>query len=99
MTAVDSDPEVFPFLDLHAEINRVEIMTMKRGLGGVAVEDLRDFNVLVGADICFWDNLTPVLKRLINRAPRPQHLKPWKSRTVLNCETGSIHRARTGMLT
>jgi predicted nicotinamide N-methyase len=70
VTSVDSDPEVFPFLDLHAEINKVKITTMKRGLGGLTVGDLRGFDVLVGADICFWDDLTPVLKRLINRALR-----------------------------
>jgi predicted nicotinamide N-methyase len=68
VTSVDSDPEVFPFLDLHAEINKVKITTMNRGLGGLTVEDLRSFDVLVAADICFWDNLAPVLKRLINRA-------------------------------
>jgi predicted nicotinamide N-methyase len=68
VTPVDSDPEVFPFLDLHAEINKVKITKMKRGLGGLTVGDLKGFDILVGADICFWDNLAPVLKRLINRA-------------------------------
>jgi len=68
VTSVDSDPEVFPFLDLHAGINKVKITTMKRGLGGLTVGDLQGFDVLVGADVCFWDNLAPVLKRLINRA-------------------------------
>jgi predicted nicotinamide N-methyase len=68
VTSVDSDMEVLPFLDLHAEINKVKITTMKRGLGGLTVGDLQGFDVLVGADVCFWDDLTPVLKRLINRA-------------------------------
>jgi predicted nicotinamide N-methyase len=68
VTSVDSDPEVFPFLDLHAEINKVKITKMKRGLGGLTAQDLRGFDVLVGADICFWDNLALALKRLINRA-------------------------------
>jgi predicted nicotinamide N-methyase len=68
VTSTDSDPEVFPFLDLHAGINKVTITTMKRGLGGLTVGDLHGIDVLVGADICFWDDLTPVLKRMINRA-------------------------------
>jgi len=67
VTSIDSDPEVFPYLDLHAGINKVKITTMKRGLGGLTVQDLRGFDVLIAADICFWDNLAPVLKRLINR--------------------------------
>jgi predicted nicotinamide N-methyase len=66
--SVDSDPEVFPFLDLHNEINKVKITKMKRGLGGLTLEGLQGFDVMVGADLCFWDNLAPVLKRLINRA-------------------------------
>jgi len=70
VSSVDSDPEVFPYLDLHAKINKVRITTMNRGLGGLTVRDLRGFDVLVGADICFWDNLALILKRLINRALR-----------------------------
>jgi predicted nicotinamide N-methyase len=70
VTSVDSDPEVFPYLQLQAAINRAKITTMKRGLGGLANGDLRGFDVLVGADICFWDNLALALKRLINRALR-----------------------------
>lgn len=70
VTSVDSDPEVFPFLDLHARINKVKVTAMKRGLGGLTAGDLRGFDVLVGADICFWDDLTPVLKRMINRVLR-----------------------------
>jgi predicted nicotinamide N-methyase len=70
VTSVDSDPEVFPFLDLHAEINKVKITTMKRSLGGLTAQDLRGFDILVGADICFWDNLALTLKRFINRALR-----------------------------
>ena len=70
VTAVDSDKEVFPYLQLHAAINKVEIKTMKRGLGGLKVQDLRGFDVLIGADICFWDELALSLKRLISRALR-----------------------------
>jgi predicted nicotinamide N-methyase len=70
VTSVDSDPAVFPFLDLHAEINKVKITTMKRGLGGLTAQDLRGFDILVGADICFWDDLMLPLKRMINRALR-----------------------------
>jgi predicted nicotinamide N-methyase len=70
VTSVDSDPEVFPYLELHAAVNKVRITTMKRGLGGLTVGDLRGFDVLVGADICFWDNLALALKRMITRALR-----------------------------
>ena len=68
VTGIDIDPEVFPYLHLHSEINKVKIATMKRGFGGLTGKDLKNFDVLIGADICFWDKLVRSLKRLINRA-------------------------------
>ena len=70
VTAIDTDPEIFPFLQLHAEINGVQVATMKRAFGGLTHADLGGFDVLIGADICFWETLTYSLKRLINRALR-----------------------------
>ena len=70
VTGVDIDPEVFPYLRLNAEINEVKIATMKRGFGGLTGKQLMNFDVLIGADICFWDKMTYSLKRLINRAMR-----------------------------
>ena len=68
VTGVDIDSEVFPYLRLHAEINKVKIATMKRAFGGLTGKHLKDFDILIGADICFWDKLVCSLKRLINRA-------------------------------
>ena len=70
VTAIDTDPEIFPFLQLHAEINGVQVATMKRAFGGLTHVDLEGVDVLIGADICFWETLTYSLKRLINRALR-----------------------------
>jgi predicted nicotinamide N-methyase len=68
VTCVDIDPDVFPFLELHAEMNRVKITTLKRAIGGLSREHLQGIETLVGADVCFWDNMVLALKRLINRA-------------------------------
>ena len=68
VTGVDIDSEVFPYLRLHAEINKVKIATMKKAFGGLTGKHLKNFDVLIGADICFWDKLVCSLKRLINRA-------------------------------
>jgi len=70
VTAIDTDPEIFPFLQLHAEINGVQVATKKRAFGGLTHVDLKGVDVLIGADICFWETLTYSLKRLINRALR-----------------------------
>ena len=68
VTGVDIDSEVFPFLRLHAEINGVQVSTMRKSFRGLTGSHLKNVDVLVGADICFWDSMIDPLKRLICRA-------------------------------
>jgi predicted nicotinamide N-methyase len=68
VTSVDIDAEVFPYLQLHAGINNVDIATMTRGFEGVRGEDLRETDVVIGADICYWDATVGILEALIQRA-------------------------------
>ena len=70
VTGVDIDSEVFPFLRLHAEINKVKIATMRKGFNGVTCRHLSEFDFVVGADICYYDELVDPLRRLIRRALR-----------------------------
>lgn len=70
VTGVDIDPEVFPYLQLHASVNEVEISTMKRGFDRIRTKHLQQVQVMIGADICFWDTLAESLKNLILRALR-----------------------------
>ena len=70
VTSVDVDSEVFPYLNLHADINRVQINTMRRSFQGVTGRHLRNVDVLLGADICFWSSMVDPLKKLIRRALR-----------------------------
>jgi predicted nicotinamide N-methyase len=70
VTGADIDPDVFPFLHLHAEINKVEVATMRKGFNGLRIRHLKDFDVMIGADICFWDKMMDPLRRLIGRALR-----------------------------
>ncbi|MBN2059938.1 MAG: methyltransferase domain-containing protein [Deltaproteobacteria bacterium] len=70
VTGVDIDPDVFPFLRLHAEINGVQIDIMKKGFDDLTCRLLRQVDFLIGADICFWDGMTDQLRRLVRRALR-----------------------------
>ena len=70
VTGTDADRNVFPFLDLHAEINGVKVATEQTRFERLTVERLKGVDVLLGADVCFWDNLTPVLFNLFKRALR-----------------------------
>ncbi len=68
VTAVDADADVFPYLDLHAAINRVRVDTLRCRFERLTKQRLADVDLITGADICFWDELTPVLFNLIRRA-------------------------------
>lgn len=68
MTAVDLDAAVFPFLDVLAELNGVEIKHLQADFTKVKNTDLAEQRYIVGSDICFWDSLVKPLSRLVNRA-------------------------------
>ena len=70
VTGVDIDPDVFPYLRLHSEINNVEIATLKKGFDGLTDRHLKNVDVLIGADISFWNKMIDPLKRLIRRSLR-----------------------------
>jgi predicted nicotinamide N-methyase len=68
--AVDLDPEVFPYLVLHAEVNEVQIFTLEKDFDGLSTKHLKEVDLLIGADVCFWDAMVKPLKKLILRALR-----------------------------
>jgi len=70
VTGVDVDSEVFPYLQLHSETNGVRVSTIKKEFDGLSGNLLRQFDVMIGADICFWESLVDPLKKLILRALR-----------------------------
>jgi predicted nicotinamide N-methyase len=68
VTGIDADRDVFPFLDLHARNNGVAIASERIRYERLTKKRLSEFDVLLGADICFWDETTPILFNLIKRA-------------------------------
>ena len=66
----DADRAVGAYLDLHAELNGVRMKFEKKRFSQLTVDYLSQFDVLLGADICFWDELTPELFNMIRRAKR-----------------------------
>lgn len=70
VTGIDIDSEVLPYLQLHADINQTEVRFLNKGFDQIRVPQLRKVDVMVGADICFWDELIDPLRKLINRARR-----------------------------
>ena len=68
VTGLDIDKEVFPFLDVLAELNDVEVTPMTRRLESLRGSDLGKFDVIVASDVCFWDSLVKSMAQMINRA-------------------------------
>jgi predicted nicotinamide N-methyase len=68
VTSVDTDPEVFPYLRLHADINKVDVTTLHKKFNKLKETHLQAIDVVIGADICFWDKMVHPLKRFIHRA-------------------------------
>ena len=70
VTAVDADPNVLPIARFQAEANGVRIKTLEERFESLPVDLLRKTDVLIGADICFWDELVEPLLGMIRKALR-----------------------------
>ena len=70
VTGADIDRNVLPYAMLHAEINGVDVNFIPKGFESFTKKDLDGFDVILGADICFWENMTMPLKNLIKRAQK-----------------------------
>ena len=68
VTGIDADDAVFPYLHAHAERNKVEVKTKKIRFEKLTTKELAKFDIIIGADICFWDELGETLYKLIKRA-------------------------------
>jgi len=68
VTSVDADAGVFPYLQTVAALNQVQVTTWQRRFEQLSKRDLAGFDLLVGADICFWDELAAGVGRLVHRA-------------------------------
>ncbi|MCB1678908.1 MAG: class I SAM-dependent methyltransferase [Halioglobus sp.] len=70
VTAVDADPAVFPFLEASAALNKVQVAPRIARFEKLTTAHLAPFDILLAADICFWDELVDPVFNLINRAVR-----------------------------
>jgi predicted nicotinamide N-methyase len=68
VTCLDTDSEVFPFLDLHARANLIHITTINSGFEYLTPDCLSRVDLLIGAEICYWDDMALQLADLIGTA-------------------------------
>ncbi|MBL4679653.1 MAG: methyltransferase domain-containing protein [Pseudomonadales bacterium] len=70
VTGVDIDKNVLAYMDLHAKINKVDVVTSQCSFEQLTTKNLQVFDIIVGADICYWDEMTKLLLNLIARAKK-----------------------------
>lgn len=68
VTGVDIDEHVFPYMELLAALNDVKVSRLKTTFDKLTTNRLSAENLIVGSDICFWDEMVKPLYNLINRA-------------------------------
>lgn len=68
VTELDADAAVFPYLQLHAQRNGVNVTTRKCTFQHINTQDLTAFDLIVGTDICFWDELVDPLYHLVRHS-------------------------------
>lgn len=70
VTGLDIDDQVFEYLKLQAELNDVKIKTIQRSMDKLDKQELETYDVIIGADICFWPELTRSWISLLKRAQK-----------------------------
>jgi predicted nicotinamide N-methyase len=65
VTGLDAAAAVFPYLQLHAQRNGVHLATRQGTFADLTPQELEAFELLVGADICFWEELVDPLYQLV----------------------------------
>lgn len=68
VTSVDADPDVFPYLDAVAELNGVQTQHLVSRFENLTSKRLKGQDMLIAADICFWDDLVKPVSNMVNRA-------------------------------
>jgi predicted nicotinamide N-methyase len=68
VTSVDADKNVYPFLNAVADINNVSTTPLVSRFEKLSKRQLAQFDMLIAADICFWDELVNPVSNMVNRA-------------------------------
>lgn len=68
VTSMDADEDVFPFLDVVADLNGVTTTPLVSRFEQLTKKQLAEFDMLIAADICFWDELVRPVYNMVNRA-------------------------------
>ena len=68
VTCTDIDHKVLPIVDMHASLNKVLVHTKKASFCDLSQKELENFDILIGAEICYDDEVADQILELSKRA-------------------------------
>ena len=68
VTCSDLDEHVLPIVQDHARLNNVAVATKKAAFSELDTEFLKDFDLIVGAEVCYSEEVGKEITSLIDRA-------------------------------
>ena len=68
VTSMDADPAVFPYLSAVAELNNVSTTSLVNRFEKLKKAELSTIDMLLAADICFWNKLVKPINKMIDMA-------------------------------
>jgi predicted nicotinamide N-methyase len=66
ITAIDIDDSVKPYFELQNSINQCHINFQQRSFESLKPSEMKNYHYVIGSDICFWNEMTKPLFRLID---------------------------------
>lgn len=66
--SLDADPDVMPYLELTAQLNDTAVTPIVGRFEDLNADILSATDLLIGADICFWDELVDPVVAMISMA-------------------------------
>ncbi|MBT4761484.1 MAG: class I SAM-dependent methyltransferase [Bdellovibrionaceae bacterium] len=70
VTCTDFDESVLPIVQLHAKLNTVTVKTKKAAFSEIDIEYLKNFDLIVGAEVCYSEEVAVDVYHLIDRAKK-----------------------------
>jgi predicted nicotinamide N-methyase len=68
VTASDFDEKVMPLVKIQAKVNNVDIETKVASFSELTVKYLKDFDLVIGAEVCYSEEVAKDLTKLIERS-------------------------------
>lgn len=68
VTCSDLDPHVLPIAKLHADLNGVEVETKVASFNDLTSDDLTEYDLIIGAEVCYSEEVAQDIIALIKRS-------------------------------